>query len=352
MRAALVFGYYGKDNQGDDAMLQVIASQFKKLGVKTIALSYNPSKTKKRFGIEAVSHETGLEKLDYDFFVLGGGTQIQDYRVGGFEKLVRFYRKAKKPGVKTCLLCIGATRLKTRKGKRLARELCSSSDLIIMRDSQGKAELKKAGVRKQIHVSADLTFSMPFPKKGPKRKAILFCPIPFHEIYEQAPKKDRALAKKLAAAIDLIAGETNAKVSVLPFFRKYDTVFCRRILQHVESRKVKLVPYKALGLGLTKTFEKFDLVVGMRFHSLVFSAFVGKPFVAVAFTAKTKNLVKSLSWKSFAVSQGFEAKELAKKAILLYKAGSRREKKVLAERKRLAKKSKKAFALFRKKFLS
>ncbi len=352
MRTALVFGYYGKDNIGDDAMLQVIAAQFKKLGVKTVALSYNPSKTRKMFGIEAVSHEADLEKIGYDFFVLGGGTQIQDYRVGGFEKLVRFFKKAKKPGVKTCLLCIGATKLKTKKGKELARDLCNNSDLIIMRDSEGKVELKKAGVKKQVHVSADLTFSMPLPKKAREKNAILFCPIPFYEIYEQVPSKDKALGKKIAHAIDSVARETDAKISVFPFFRKYDTVFCKHVLEHVKSKKVKLLPYKALGLGLTKTFEKFDLVVGMRFHSLVFSAFVGKPFVAIAFTAKTRNFVKDLSWKKLSVFQGFKEKELSKKTVALYREREKFSKKVLDERKRLAEKSQKAFELFRKKLLS
>lgn len=351
MHTALVFGYYGKDNAGDDAMLQVIAAQLKRLGVKTIAVSHNPGKTRKDFGIEAIGHKADLSRLNYDFFVLGGGTQIQDYRLRGFEALVKYFLRAKKPGVRACLLSIGVTRLKTRKGKALARKLCENSDLIIIRDNEGRDELRKAGVKKQIFVSADLTFAESRnPKKG-KGNAILFCPIPYYEIYELKPGKDKQLAKKIATAIDLVAAETSARIAILPFFKKYDTVFCRAIMKNVKSKRVKLLQYKPLGLSLTKTFEGFDVIAGMRFHSLVFSAFLGKPFVAIAFTAKTKNLVKAFGWKKFSVSKGFGAKQLAGKTIKLFEERDKAAKKILTKRKELHKKSKRAFDLFKKRLL-
>ncbi len=351
MRTALVFGYYGKDNIGDDAMLQVIAFKLKKLGIKTIAVSGNPAKTRKDFGIEAIGSKKDISKLDYNFFVLGGGTQIQDYRLKGFENLVDFFLKAKKPGVKTCLLSIGSTKLKTKKGKALAKKLCENSDLIIMRDVESKEQLRKAGVKKQIHVSADLTFTESKKPDRKKRNAILFCPIPFYEIFELKPKKDKQLAEKIAKAIDLVAEETNARIEIFPFFKKYDTIFCKKILSGVKSKKVRLLKYKPLGMKLTKTFEKFDLIVGMRFHSLVFSAVIGKPFVAVDFTAKTRNLVKAFGWKAFAVEQGFKAEELAWKTVKLYNNLPAARKRLLAKRKKTEKKSNSAFKLFKEKLL-
>ncbi len=351
MPTALIFGYYGKDNIGDDAMLQVIAKQLKKLHVKTIALSYNSAKTKKEFGIKAISHKADLSKIKYDFFVLGGGTQIQDYRLKGFENLVKFFLKAKKPGVKTCLLSIGSTKLKTIKGKALAKKLCENSDLIIMRDNESREQLRKAGIKKQIHVSADLTFTESKKPDKRKRNAILFCPIPFYEIFELRPKKDKQLAEKIAKAIDLVAKETGARIEIFPFFKKYDTIFCKKILSSVKSKKVKLLKYKPLGMKLAKTFEKFDLVVGMRFHSLVFSAVIGKPFVAVDFTAKTRNLVKMFAWKAFAVEQGFKPGLLAGKTVKLYNNLPAARKKLIAKRKKTEKKSKSAFRLFKEKIL-
>ena len=352
MKTALVFGYYGKDNAGDDAMLQVIAQEFEKMGVRTLALSHDAEKTKKDYGIEAVGHDVDLVELDYDFFVLGGGTQIQDYRVKGFENLVDFFIKAKKPGVKTCLLGVGATKLKSGEGKALAKRLCGNTDLIVMRDEEGKKELEAAGVEKEIHICSDLTFALSEQISAAKKNAILFCPIPYYEIYELKPEDDGQLAEKIAKAIDLIAKETGAKISVLPFFKKYDTVFCEKILEQVQTKDVSLVPYEPLGLGLTKTFENFDIIVGMRFHSLVFSAFLGKPFVAMAFTAKTKNLVNDFSWEEFAVGQGFKAEELAGKVVKLFREQGEVGVKVEAKRIEFKAKALKAFELFKGKLLT
>ncbi len=351
MQTALVYGYYGKDNIGDDAMLQVIAKQFKKLSIKTIAVSGNPAKTRTAFGIEAINPKANLANLKYDFFILGGGTQIQDYRLKGFENLVKFFLKAKKPSVKTCLLSIGSTKLKTAKGRALARKLCENSDLIIMRDNESRDQLRKANVKKQIYVSADLTFTESKKPDRRKRNAILFCPIPFYEIFELKPKKDKQLAEKIAKAIDLVSSDTSAGIKIFPFFKKYDTIFCKKILSGVKSKKVRLLKYKPLGMKLTKTFEKFDLVVGMRFHSLVFSAVIGKPFVAIDFTAKTRNLVKAFGWQSFEVEQGFKAEELARKTTKLYKNLPASRKRLLAKRKKAEKKSKLAFKLFKEKLL-
>ncbi len=351
MKTALVFGYYGKDNAGDDAMLQVIQKQLRRLQVKTIAVSHNPRKTRKDFGIEAIGHNADLKKVRYDFFLLGGGTQIQDYRLNGFEALVNYFMKAKKPNVKTCLLSIGSTKLKTKKGKALARKLCENSDLIIMRDKESREQLRKAGVKKAIHVSADLTFAESRSPDRRRRNAILFCPIPYYEIFELKPKLDKGLAKKIAKAIDLVAEQTDASISILPFFKTYDSVFCKEILKQVKSKKVKTIKYRPLGAKLAKTFEKFDLVVGMRFHSLVFSAFLGKPFVAIALTEKTKNLVKAFSWKKYAVGKGFSPEDLAKKTTGLYNSVPAERKKLLAKRKKAEKKSRLAFRLFKQKLL-
>ena len=136
--------------------------------------------------------------------------------------------------------------------------------MIIIRDREGKKELQKAGVKKRIFVSADLTFA---PAKKPARKKhrqICFCPIPYYEIFELTSSKDKALAKKIAKAIDLVACQTNARITILPFFKKYDTVFCKRILSCLKNRKTRLLAYKPLGLSLAKEFEKFDVIVGMR----------------------------------------------------------------------------------------
>ncbi len=179
--------------------------------------------------------------------------------------------------------------------------------MTIIRDREGKKELQRAGVKKRIFVSADLTFAVSKKPARKKHRLICFCPIPYYEIFELTSSKDKALAKKIAKAIDLVACQTNARITILPFFKKYDTVFCKRILSCLKNRKTRLLAYKPLGLSLAKEFEKFDVIVGMRFHSLVFAVFLGKPFVAMAFTAKTKNFVNALNWHRFAVCRGFKA---------------------------------------------
>jgi len=351
MKTAIVFGYYGKDNIGDDAMLQSIALQFKKIGIKTIAASHNPKKTQKDFRIKAVSQKTDFSKLEFDFFVLGGGTQIQDYRLSGFEGLVKRVLKAKKHGAKLCLLGTGAQKLKTKKGKTLARKLCENSELIIMRDRESKKALEIAGVKQKIFVCADLTFANAKKIPDAKQETIGFCPIPYFEIFEKSPAKDRKLAKKLAEAMDIVSEKTNAKIELIPFFKKYDAPFIKMILANSKSKKLKEVKYRPLGMGLAKKLEKYSIIAGMRFHSIVFSAVIGRPFAAIALTPKIKSLVKKLSWQKFSVSNDFSAKELSQKIILVHSQKKKLSKKIRARQKTLKKNAAYAFELFEKKLL-
>ena len=58
MKKIVVSGYFGFDNSGDDAILKAMVEDFKKLNrenfeIKMTALSKNPEKTKKVYGIDA-----------------------------------------------------------------------------------------------------------------------------------------------------------------------------------------------------------------------------------------------------------------------------------------------------------
>ena len=60
MKKIVVSGYFGFDNSGDDSILKAMVEDFKKLNrenfeIKITALSKNPEKTKKVYGIDAVN---------------------------------------------------------------------------------------------------------------------------------------------------------------------------------------------------------------------------------------------------------------------------------------------------------
>ena len=84
MKKIVVSGYFGFDNSGDDAILKAMVEDFKKLNrdIEIRALSKNPEKTRRVYGINAVDRFSLKELVkalrDADLLLSGGGSLLQD----------------------------------------------------------------------------------------------------------------------------------------------------------------------------------------------------------------------------------------------------------------------------------
>src|SRR6056297_1703138 len=84
MSKILLAGYYGFNNIGDEAILEmflrIIENRTNKKNIKI--LTADPQKTKKKFGIEGIDRYsfTKVNKgiLDSDVIIVGGGSLLQD----------------------------------------------------------------------------------------------------------------------------------------------------------------------------------------------------------------------------------------------------------------------------------
>ena len=102
-KRAVICGYYGKGNGGDEALL-VSLLQMLPEQVTPIVLSGNPSQTSDRYGVESgdrFSPFSVLKALRHsDCFIWGGGSLIQDLELLGVKvlgvdfdpELVNFWR--------------------------------------------------------------------------------------------------------------------------------------------------------------------------------------------------------------------------------------------------------------------
>ena len=81
---AVISGYYGFDNCGDEAVLLAIIHCLKKLkpDVRIVVLSGNPKKTRELYAVEAVNRwnpfSVAIELLSCRLLISGGGSLLQD----------------------------------------------------------------------------------------------------------------------------------------------------------------------------------------------------------------------------------------------------------------------------------
>jgi hypothetical protein len=104
----------------------------------------------------------------------------------------------------------------------------------------------------------------------------------------------------LARAIDVLARREGAQVVVLPFHSGQDDAVAERL-------KVKLEGHRVVVLGGLSPEEtagvigRCDLVVAMRFHSLVFAVSGGTPVAALSYAPKVRSLLRGVGHEELCV---------------------------------------------------
>src|SRR5918997_1288394 len=80
-RRAVLCGYYGKGNGGDEALLASLLQMLPE-SVTPLVLSGNPAETRKRYGVQSCDRSSFFQVLramrHSDAFIWGGGSLIQD----------------------------------------------------------------------------------------------------------------------------------------------------------------------------------------------------------------------------------------------------------------------------------
>ena len=331
MKKIVVSGYFGFDNSGDDAILKAMVEDFKKLNrenfeIKMTALSKNPEKTKKVYGIDAVNRFSLPELIsslkDADLLLSGGGSLLQD--ITSTRSIIYYLSViilAKMLGKKVCVYANGIGPIDKRKNRILTKRVLNKVDYITLRDKLSYDFVRDLGVtNKNIEVTADPVFTLKaadqdrveeiLRDEGIKitEKTLGFC-IRDH-------KKDESIKEKFAKTIDLLI-EAGYDILLVPFHTPRDNVYSREVAEKCSHKeKVMLIENTYSAGELMGIFKKLRLLAAMRLHSLVYAASVNLPMVGIIYDPKVEAMVEELGIKEAVDVENFTAEELYEKTLL------------------------------------
>ena len=165
---AVISGYYGYDNLGDDAILYAISRQLSALEppVRLTVLSQRPAETAACYGLRAVSRFSPIAVLrairKSDLLISGGGSLLQDRTstrsVRYYLGVIRLAQLLRKP---VFLYANGIGPLSREKNRRRVCKCIDSCSGVTLRDSDSLLELRTLGVTRQdILVTADPAFTL------------------------------------------------------------------------------------------------------------------------------------------------------------------------------------------------
>jgi polysaccharide pyruvyl transferase CsaB len=308
----VIAGYYGAGNAGDEAILAGVLTILRRRmpGLNATVISADPAHTAAHYGVAAIfkSDKPAIIAAvrDCDLVVLGGGGLLHDHwpmDIGNlfadpaahisypaYAALAALFNKPLE------LFAIGVGPLTTSAGRQYTRMVCDQAQAITVRDAESKALLEELGVDSQrIALTPDPAFLLTAPTAS---------------LQFQRPVLGVALRNwntndweaETAAALDEFLNRRGGSVLLLPFERSTDT----EVANSVRSRmRFQDRAHIFCGAGdpaqLAGAIGSTDVVLGMRYHSVLFAMRQGVPVVGLAYDPKVRRLLRAAGAEEYAI---------------------------------------------------
>jgi polysaccharide pyruvyl transferase CsaB len=304
-----ISGSYGGMNLGDEAILEGILGQLRAtLPADVTVFSRNPEDTLSRHKVEhALStrsrtrREMVSEIQRLDLLILGGGGILYDRDAGEYLREVLI---AHELGVPVVLYAISAGPLTTQASRHAVQlALNASPSLIItVRDRLGYRLLEDVGVTQDIHLTADPAFLLEpdeLSVEALKAEGVEFdrhlIGFSVREPGPAAPdiRPDEYYAL-LANAADFMIERYDAEVLFVPM-EKTDVQHSHAVVAHMKNaERAEILRRRYSPRQILDLMGRFEFVVGMRLHFLIFAALRGTPFAALPYASKVTGLLEDL----------------------------------------------------------
>lgn len=318
MRAVLC-GYYGKGNGGDEALLAALL-QMLPPHVTPLVLSGNPQETQSRYGVAACDRFSPTSVLQAlrqsEAFIWGGGSLMQDVTsvisplyYGGLMGLAQLM------GLRTIAWAQGIGPLKRAFMRGLTRRVLQNCTAVSVRDVGSATLLSNWHI--PFTLAPDPVWALaaePVPglwDLPAPRVAVALRPHP-----QLTPQRLRVFAQAL---VDFQKA-TQTYILLIPFQPVQDLPIAQTL--HAELPQVSQILTLTDPRQLMGVFRGVEMVIAMRFHGLIMAAASECRCFAVSYDPKVSHLMQDLDLMGWELAQmPMDAARICRDWLNLYANG-------------------------------
>ncbi|MGF1676294.1 MAG: polysaccharide pyruvyl transferase CsaB [Rivularia sp. (in: cyanobacteria)] len=297
---ALLSGYYGQGNGGDEALLATLLQMLPE-SVTPVVLSGNPEETQRRYNVEACerkSFNAVMQALrSCDAFIWGGGSLIQD----ATSAISPFYYTglmtiAQKRGMKTVAWAQGIGPLKRNATRWLARQNFAGCTGVSVRDRVSASLLQEWDIP---HILApDPVWAL----ESQSTPGIWDTPAPRVAVTLRAhPQLTPARIDNLTKALVDFQKATQSFIILIPFQKSKDLSIAQAIEAALKDvSKIITLEEPTILKGI---YRGVEMAIGMRLHSLIMAASEGCRCFALSYDPKINRLMEELEMPGWDISE-------------------------------------------------
>lgn len=325
-RKIFLYGYYGFNNFGDDLILRSLVENIMSYGKTEFlvrSLNKGPylgenvvytkvdkiianSKVNRAYRLVKYLKKILLYIKKTDFVIVGGGTLIHDNK-SRWSLLIMFLLviSSKILFKRIFFVGVGISDLKYKSSYIMLNLITKLSSGFYIRDIEAEKILRKANVvEKRFQLTADLAYSLKHLKKksdktGDNKRINIGITMVDNAFYN---KKIQGAIIEFVALLKNINYEF--EVHFIPFHEMSadcdNTINDSKVMIKIkqELSEENIIIEEQIGEKFDKVYESLDLVIGMRFHSLVLAAIYEIPFIGINHDNKIVGICKSYDMPS------------------------------------------------------
>jgi polysaccharide pyruvyl transferase CsaB len=290
-RRALICGYYGHGNGGDEALMVSVLAMLPP-DVEPIVMSATPQQTKATYGVGTIDRKNALQAIEAmqasQYLILGGGSLLQDATsiqnpiyYGGLMGI------AQQMGLKTIALAQGIGPLNRSLTKWIAKRAFGGCTAISVRDPASAFIL--GDWQMSCLMAPDPVWCLaatPLPQ-------LQDLPTPRIAItLREHPQLTPVRLQALTIALAELQTATGAYILIVPFQPGSDETIAKTLQASLPGESQ--IIWRANPQELKGVFQGVDLAIGMRYHSLIMAAAEGCRTFAISYDPKVTQLMEDL----------------------------------------------------------
>ncbi|EAZ92776.1 polysaccharide pyruvyl transferase CsaB [Crocosphaera chwakensis] len=288
---AVISGYYGKGNGGDEALLMSLL-QMLPSEIEPIVLSANPRKTHEQYGVKTCPNRSAFPILDTlknsDIFIWGGGSLMQD--VTSLASPIYYaglMALAQQKGLKTIAWAQGIGPLNNPFTRWLTHQVLLGCTAVSVRD------YKSAELLSKWHINPLIAPDPVWALTAKSVSGLADLPAPKVAVNLRShPLLTSERLKILTQALIDFQKATNTCLLLVPFQSSQDLQIARYIAGKLPGN------YKIIQLEnpreLKGVFKGVEMTIGMRLHSLIMAASEECKCFALSYDPKVNHLMEEI----------------------------------------------------------